>query len=352
MQQDEMHFLIINGFHAIFNWFNQHKRNLPWRGGDSPYLVWVSEMMLQQTQVDVVIPYFLKWKARFPTLRDLALAPLDDVLKLFAGLGYYSRARHLHRAAQICLEQYAGKLPDNKEALLTLPGIGSYSAGAILSFGFKKKAAAVDGNVLRVLLRYTGSQDPIDLPKTKKKIETLIEEALPDENPYVVMEGLIELGALICKKQPKCLKCPLKLNCQAYLNSQEHQIPVKKGKLERIRLNLVVFIYRDQDRFFVIKKQPGEWNAGLYEFFSKPIDGLEVEMENEQSLPVVRSSITKHHLTLIPKILEKKPDELIERQGEWVSISQLEQLPFSSAHQKICQQLVEIELFNFARIRG
>src|ERR1700722_10190653 len=176
---------------SLKDWFVREKRDLPWRENPSPYAVWISEVMLQQTQASVVIPYFERWMARFPTVAVLAEASQGEVIKMWEGLGYYSRVRHLHQAAKDLMYRYAGDLPRTREGLEGIKGIGPYTRGAILSFAFHQKAAAVDGNVLRVLARYFAIEEEIE--KAKKSITELTESILPEEEPWIVMEGLIEL---------------------------------------------------------------------------------------------------------------------------------------------------------------
>jgi A/G-specific adenine glycosylase len=325
---------IIKIFHAITLWFNQHKRELPWRNIEDPYLVMVSEVMLQQTQVDVVIPYFLRWKERFPTIEDLAKAPIDEVFNLFAGLGYYSRAKGLHDAAKECVLKHEGKIPSEKKDLLALKGIGPYTASAILNFGFKKKAAAVDGNVLRVISRLLGSKEPIDKGSTRIKFESLIEEHLTDQNSPIVTEGLIEFGALICKKKPECQRCPIRQYCLAYQKQEVHLIPVKSKKMVQKKLLQTIYIYQYETSFYLTQKKEGEWNAGLYEFPNKAIDSIEVHQQ-EVDLKPFKTSITCHDITIQPKLVKViDPKDKI-----FYSTEEIEKLSLSSAHKKLAFML-------------
>ena len=194
---------------ALKAWFLKEKRDLPWRENASPYWVWVSEVMLQQTQVSVVVPYFIRWMKKFPTISALAAAQCEDVIKTWEGLGYYSRARNLHKGAQTIVSNYNGKLPKTRNELLAIKGLGLYTANAILAFAFKKKAAPVDGNVRRVLARYDGVYESIDKTKVQKEIQSRAEKLLPERQSYLISEALIELGALICKKKTQLCPMPL-----------------------------------------------------------------------------------------------------------------------------------------------
>lgn len=333
--------LVTIGFHAILNWFNQQKRDMPWRNIDDPYFVWISEIMLQQTRVDVVIPYYLRWIDRFPTIEKLAAAEEEEVLELFAGLGYYSRAKNLHKGAKTCIESYQGKIPDNLRDLLKIPGIGSYTAGAILSFGFHKKAAAVDGNVLRVFSRLLGSTQPIDLQKTKNEIESLLEEILPDENAYILMEALIELGALVCKKRPDCLSCPVKDHCIAYKSNKVHLLPVKLKKEKIIKISYFVFVYEYAKKFYIEKKEKNSWNSGLYEFPSSLEELNHIEKVDQKILPSIKAKITHHEILLNPRLIKLKSPQQLEEKN-FKTLEEIEILPLSSGHKKIYLKLKEL----------
>ena len=218
-------------FDSLAAWFISEGRDLSWRRGRSPYSTWISEVMLQQTQVKVVIPYYLRWMERFPTIEALAKASWDEVVKLWEGLGYYSRAKNLHEGAKEVLEKFGGILPHEIDVLLSIRGIGPYTAGAILSFAFHERRGAIDGNVARVLSRLFLIEEPIDVEKTKNFLLQKLEEHLPLEKPWVVQEGLIELGALICQRKAHCPSCPLQTQCGAYQTGRVNEFPKKKNKM-------------------------------------------------------------------------------------------------------------------------
>lgn len=248
----------------LLDWYEINKRDLPWRRHRDPYYIWVSEIMLQQTRVDTVIPYFHRFIERFPTIQSLADAPEDDVLKCWEGLGYYSRARNLQAAARQVTEQYDGVIPSGKDEVSGLKGIGPYTSGAIRSIAFNIPAAAVDGNVMRVLSRYFLIEEDIMKVKTRTKMEDLVLTLVPDGRASDFTQALMELGALICTpKSPKCLVCPVMEHCSARLEGKEESLPIKtKAKPPRpeYRLTAIVEGTGVHEGKILIRKRPA---AGL-----------------------------------------------------------------------------------------
>jgi A/G-specific adenine glycosylase len=215
----------------IIVWYNQNKRNLPWRNTKNPYLIWLSEIILQQTRVEQGLSYYLKFAEEFPTVNDLAKAHNDKVMKLWQGLGYYSRARNLHTTAKIISENYKGKFPDDYTTVLSLKGIGEYTAAAIVSFAFNKPHAVVDGNVYRLLSRVFGISTPIDSSQGKKEFTSLANELLDTKNPALFNQAIMEFGAMQCKPvNPDCSLCPLNTICVAYAKKMVSTLPIKTVK--------------------------------------------------------------------------------------------------------------------------
>ncbi len=252
-------------------WYRENARDLPWRREVSPYRVWVSEIMLQQTRVEAVKPYFARFLEALPTIEDLAICPEEKLLKLWEGLGYYSRVRNMKEAAQRVVENYDGKLPEEYEALLSLKGIGSYTAGAIASIAFGLPCPAVDGNVLRVLARVGADERDIALPATKKAAEEEIREFFrhhPYVNPGEVNQALMELGALVCLPtgQPKCGVCPWNQQCRTQKEGSWQRIPVKKKAAQRRREERTVLLLSYEEKFLLQKRPDRGLLAGLYEF--------------------------------------------------------------------------------------
>lgn len=343
-------------FKNLVKWFKSEQRDLPWRRDRTPYAVWVSEMMLQQTQVAVVCPYFERWMVRFPTISHLAEANLDEVIKIWEGLGYYSRARYLHSGARYIVENHGGRFPDRFEDLQKIKGLGVYTCGAILSFAFRKRISAVDGNVLRVMARYFAIERDISKPQTVKEIRDRVEELLPEEESWVANEALIELGATICTKQPSCQKCPVKSSCKSYQQAVVDQFPVKskKTKTEKIYRTVLV-IFRDNE-VLLRRGQAGEIMSDLYEFpyFETGEEGILVaelqkqarsqfslRLENPEALEKVSHSFTRYRAHLTP-IRFDCAEEIIPVKGpyQWIQVQELHKYPFSSGHRRILQQII------------
>ncbi len=254
-------------FDVLLGWYSQSKRTLPWRGAPSPYEVWVSEIMLQQTRVETVKPYFSRWMKAFPTVQDLAASEEETVLKLWEGLGYYSRARNLHKAAKIVTETYGGNLPCDKVLLQKLPGIGAYTAGAILSIAFGVCEPAVDGNVLRVVSRLTA--DPFDISKdeTKASVADMLRPFMPASRTSDFTQALFEIGALVClpDRDYRCNLCPLTAFCAAFNRSEQDIYPVKPVKAPKKTETLTVFVLRFNGKYALRKRGDKGLLAGLYE---------------------------------------------------------------------------------------
>lgn len=337
-------------------WFSSKFRDLPWRDSPSPYSVWVSEVMLQQTQVSVVIPYFERWMHRFPSVDALAKAPIASVLKLWEGLGYYSRARNLHEGARYVMEHFNGIIPNSAEELKKIKGLGEYTVGAILSFAFHQRAPAVDGNVMRVLSRYYCLSDDISQGKTQKKLREITLELLPEDEPWIISEGLIELGALVCTRKPKCLECPLVGSCLAFAKGKTEVLPVKSAPKATQFLHRLVAVVMHQGHLLVKQGAKGKVMADLFEFpyfevdSSPPLEDqvkmiagevhtkLSLEVTWSQTLPQVKHSFTHHRALLLPHLCVA--DTLKHVHGyEWISINQLKKRPFSAGHRRIFAEL-------------
>ncbi|MEK3882826.1 A/G-specific adenine glycosylase [Paenibacillus sp. PL2-23] len=234
----------------LLSWYQRGNRNLPWRRNKDPYRIWVSEIMLQQTRVDTVIPYFERFMAKFPTVQALAEAPEEEVLKSWEGLGYYSRARNLQAGARMVMSLYGGIIPDDKAAVAGLKGVGPYTAGAIMSIAFNRPEPAVDGNVMRVLSRYFCLEDDIAKPKTRVGIEKLAASLIPEGAAGDFNQALMELGALVCTpKSPSCLPCPVMEHCEARLQGRETELPIKtKAKPPRHEYRVAVIVRGSGER--------------------------------------------------------------------------------------------------------
>jgi A/G-specific adenine glycosylase len=319
-------------------WFLKEQRDLPWREDRSPYKVWVSEIMLQQTQVAVVVPYFHRWMKKFPTLESLASASIEEVTKLWEGLGYYSRARNLHEAARIIVEQKKGVIPQEAHELQALPGFGPYTVGAVLSFAFKQKMPAVDGNVVRVLSRFFASSQ--DCSK-RVHYEQLTHSILPDNEPWIVMEALIELGARVCQKKPKCTDCPLMEECKAYSLGRVLDFPVPRKRPQTIQLKRQVALIVSDASILVRQEQGRKVMSGLYEFpyalLDQPLP-FQISMSKLHDFPIVKHGFTRYDVTLFPTLYKTEQKEPVSGY-EWRDMKTLHELPFSSGHKRILEHL-------------
>ena len=252
---------------ALLPWFEENKRDLPWRRDREPYHIWLSEIMLQQTRVEAVKGYYNRFLQTLPTIEALAKADDELLHKLWEGLGYYSRVRNLKKAAQVIMEQHGGAFPTDYADVLALPGIGAYTAGAICSIAFGQKTAAVDGNVLRVVSRITENATPIDNPSYKKEVQIALEAVYP-QDAGAFTQALMELGATVCGPnwKPRCAECPCREFCGGNLHGTAEQFPVKKPKASRRMEERTVFLLSCDGRFALEKRPEGGLLAGLWQF--------------------------------------------------------------------------------------
>lgn len=252
----------------LLDWYHDNCRTLPWRSDPTPYHVWVSEIMLQQTRVAAVLGYYARWMEALPDVAALAQAEEDTLLKLWEGLGYYNRVRNLQKAAQVVMERHGGVFPGTFEEIIALPGIGDYTAGAIASIAFGLAEPAVDGNVLRVLTRVLGDQGDITRPDTKKRIRQAIADTMPRNLPGAYNQALMELGALVClpNGEPSCEKCPLSDLCAAHQEGLTHCIPVKKAKAPRKAEQRTVYLIFCKGRVALRRRPARGLLARLWEY--------------------------------------------------------------------------------------
>jgi len=251
----------------IISWYRANPRELPWRGTTDPYKIWLSEIILQQTRVAQGLPYYYAFAEAYPSVQDLAAAPESDVLRLWQGLGYYSRARNLHSCAKYITNELGGKFPESYQELLKLKGVGSYTAAAIASFAFGEVKAVVDGNVFRVLARYFGIETDIASGKAKKEFEELANKLIPEGDPAEYNQAMMDFGARLCvPKNPACGECLLRNTCFAYQNSLVKVLPVKINKTKVKERNLHYFVIRCGDHWVWKKRGSGDIWEGLHDF--------------------------------------------------------------------------------------
>lgn len=285
----------------LLAWYQDVARDLPWRRTRDPYGIWISEIMLQQTQVATVIPYWERWMRKFPDVRALAKAHEDEVLKRWEGLGYYSRARHLQAAARMVVEHHAGRVPDTWDEVRRLPGVGDYTAGAILSIAFGQAVPAVDGNVLRVMSRIALIRDDITRPATKKAITGLAQGLLTGvDDPGALNQALMELGATICvPARPRCDRCPVAGHCRAYAAGVAEELPVKAGaKAPKTLVLGAVLVERDGQVLFVKRPAPGIW-GGLWALPAAELPGCDPERP-EDAGPALAAALAAEGLVVEP----------------------------------------------------
>jgi len=275
----------MNFSNKLVSWYQVNKRDLPWRNTVNAYYIWLSEIILQQTRVSQGMPYYLTFVKAYPKVEDLANAPEDEVLKMWQGLGYYSRARNLHFTAKDITANYGGKFPNNYQEILKLKGVGTYTAAAITSFAFDLPYAVVDGNVIRVLSRIFGINTPFDTTIGKKQFQELAQELLIKENPSVYNQAIMEFGAMQCKpKSPDCSICPMQDFCEAYNNNTIAELPVKSKKIKVKNRFLHFLMIEKEGGVYLGKRKSGIWQ-GLYEFpfleFSDSINEKELLFSEE-----------------------------------------------------------------------
>ncbi len=252
----------------LLAWYDRHRRTLPWRGANDPYKIWISEIMLQQTRVAAVIPYYRRWMEALPDVASLAAAEESRLMKLWEGLGYYSRARNLQRAARIIVDDLGGVFPHTYETLLALPGVGDYTAGAVASIAFGEAVPAVDGNVLRIIARLLALREDVTNPAVRKKIRALVCAVLPEDRPGAFNQALMDLGAVVCLPggAPLCEACPLANLCAARAQGTAEDLPVRKKKPPRRVEELTVYILLRQGRVALRQREEAGLLAGLWEF--------------------------------------------------------------------------------------
>lgn len=337
----------------LVNWYRDHQRQLPWRYTDDPYAIWISEVMLQQTTVKTVMPYYHRFLERLPNVGRLAQSDLQAVLKLWEGLGYYARARNLHRAAQIVHRDHGGQIPSDITTFKSLPGIGDYIAAAVLSIAFNQPFAVVDGNVKRVLSRLALIQAPVNRPSSHKEFKSLASNLLDPLQPGNFNQALMELGALICKpRHPACSECPVQLHCLAdsegVIEEYPKRIPKKPVPLHRIAVGVV---YKN-NRVLITRRKPDGLLGGLWEFPGGRIEDGETpqeacirEITEEVGLMVtidfyltrIRHAYT-HFKIVMDVYCCQVASGRVKLNGptdyRWVKLSELSDFPFPKANHK------------------
>ena len=326
---------------TILSWYDQGHRNLPWRRTQDPYRIWISEIMLQQTRAETVVSYYERFLARYPTVQDLASAPEEELLKAWEGLGYYSRARSLQKAAKEIVARYGGQLPADLEKLRALPGIGDYTAGAIASIAFGIPAAAVDGNVERVLCRWDAIKDEVGTPAVRRQIAARAQALVPPDRPGAFANAMMEMGATMCTpKNPKCLLCPVREGCMGFAQGIAQELPRKaKKKAQRVENRAVLLVFCD-NRVLIVKRQE-KLLGGLFVFpdvleesdparLCQALEALGIRAAYDEKLGHARHVFT--HLIWEMDVHAVVADEMTQVPGgQWVSRQELAALPLPTA---------------------
>jgi len=337
----------------VILWFEAHQRNLPWRHTRDPYKIWISEIMLQQTTVQSVIPHYQRWIKRFPTVRHLARAQIKTVLISWQGLGYYQRAKNLHISAKMIVRDFNGQIPAGREALSALPGFGPYTIGAVLSIAFGQREAIIDANVRRVIMRILSIRGEATTIHDKK-INNFLSKIMPHEGMSSFNQGLMELGALVCRSRDvRCSACPVRESCKAYKEGIQELIPSKKIKKLRVK-DVCVAIIENNSRFFIQRRPSSGLLADLWEFpggqkeKGESLAGaLKREIKEELGVAVKEARLflkTKHFYTQFSVNLyafKCKVDPLPKssRTQKWVTLKDFERFPVPSGTCKIIERL-------------
>ncbi|OGW83360.1 MAG: A/G-specific adenine glycosylase [Omnitrophica bacterium GWA2_52_8] len=341
----------------LLEWFKSNARDLPWRRTHDPYHIWVSEIMLQQTQVDTVIPYYTRWINRFPAVQTLAQSPVSEVMKHWAGLGYYRRARMLHEAAKTICKKYAGVLPQDTDELRKLPGIGRYTAGAIASIAYNQKAPVLDGNVIRVLSRVEAVSNDISQLKTLNRLWQLAEAYLPDENTGDFNQALMELGATVCfPENPRCGTCPVASLCKAHRFKKEPSFPFNSRREKLLKKNSFTLVLRANGRV-LMRRQPTEarwgglWMFPYWESREAMLQdhslictevGSTAKLKQRMSLT---HGFTKYRIKLsvyesrLPDKVKSTHSILGDKNARWIPVAHLPKYALPSPHQKIADEI-------------
>ncbi len=337
----------VNFAERVLVWYDQHgRKNLPWQQSVTPYRVWVSEIMLQQTQVATVIPYFQRFMARFPTLPDLASASLDDVLQFWTGLGYYARGRNLHKAARHCVDHHGGALPAHLDELVALPGIGRSTAGAILALGFGQRAVILDGNVKRVLGRHQAISGDPSQTAVGQQYWQLAELLTPDYRVANYTQAMMDLGATLCtRSKPSCLLCPLASDCKALALQAVTAYPQKKVRQSVPERAVWMLVYQNDDEVWLEQRPPSGIWGGLWSFpeCERELDDATMPMGLDgRLLPTFKHVFSHYQLHIHPLLLAASDMSSLgvrESSGQWVKLGQLPDLGLPQPVARLLQQL-------------
>ena len=347
---------------SLIRWYKKQGRDLPWRKTRDPYKIWVSEIMLQQTQVETVIPYYKRFLKTFPTPHLLSKAPLENVLKIWQGLGYYSRARNLHRGAKHVVKEWKGVLPVQEKDLLLIPGIGRSTAGALLSLAFDIPTPILDGNVKRVLCRLYAIQDDMKTSHVQKRLWVLSQELTPSKDVHSYTQAIMDLGATVCTPRvPNCALCPLKKYCSAFRKNLQNQIPVRTGKKAIPHRHFALGLIKNRGRLLIMRRPEKGLLGGLWGFPHYQREGKKsfpeslqrgvlkefgVSIQARTKLGIVQHTFSHFRMSmhLFSCRLEGHGGRTDPKSTKkWIFPSQMERYPFSTADRKVIRILLQEE---------
>ena len=343
----------------LIAWYEKVKRDMPWRQTDDPYRIWLSEVMLQQTRVDQAQPYYERFVEAFPTVDALAAADLDVVLRLWEGLGYYSRARNMHKAARVVVEQFGSRFPDTYDAIRTLPGVGAYTAAAVLSIAYGRPHAVLDGNVIRVLTRAFAIPDEVNSQRTRNHLQILADALLDASRPSAFNQAMMELGATRCTpKAPQCPRCPLRSVCSAFDAGTPTAFPVKKKKAPIPHYDIAAgLVFDEQGRLLIQRRPEDKMLGGLWEFPGgkrEPGEPLEetcrrelreelgIDVEIDALFDRVSHAYTHFKITMYAFRCHIRAGTPTSREGQplrWVPLSELDSYAFPRANRRLLDAL-------------
>ncbi|MDZ4852017.1 MAG: A/G-specific adenine glycosylase [Pirellulaceae bacterium] len=351
----------------LTTWYEKNQRSLPWRDTHDPYFIWISEIMLQQTQVATVLPYYRRFIEQFASIEALAQAEETEVLKLWEGLGYYRRARQLHAAARQMVEQFSGRFPTDFDKVLSLPGIGRYTAGAICSFAYDQATPIVEANTQRLYARLLKLTEPLSDRESQTAMWDFAQKILPSTNARRINQAVMELGSLVCQPKPQCDLCPLQVLCPTFANGLQSKIPIAKKKTPyEVRHEAALIVANSKNQFLIRQCGPDEWWSGLWDFPRFEIaptsdDGLRAQEINSKArqlfgiicsakspLFTVKHSVTKYRITLTcyeAKRASRMTNAIKQLNADtsqtnrWVSLAELDAIPLSASGRRVVKAL-------------
>lgn len=353
----------------LLEWYNQHRRDLPWRKSADPYRIWISEVMLQQTRVDTVIPYYHRFLNSFPTIHDLAQASQQEVLKCWEGLGYYSRGRNFHQSAKSVVENSSGVIPSEYDQFIALKGVGPYTAAAVLSIAYGKKYAVVDGNVIRVITRYLGIEEDIRSSQVKKTVQEFVDDIIPFGQPGDFNQSVMELGAIVCKPAaPDCHKCPLSTQCVAFNAAKTDIIPYKSKAKKIPHFDIGVGLILNHQNELLIALRPNDGMlGGLWEFpggknekserieatvFRELKEELGVDVKVYDKFKMVKHAYSHFKISLHAfwcSIEIGDPQPKSSQELKWVTLEEIDHYPFPKANRTLIDDLQSLKNDDLSR---